>query len=110
MAGNSKPVAAGGQQTIEELQKRFDKLNTQKIQAGTKLETATNQLNELQKHAREKYGTDDLAELRARLQAMQEENEQKRAAYQDTLQRIEGELAEVEQRFAATSSSGKDAS
>jgi len=64
----------------------------------------------LQKHAREKYGTDDLAELQARLKAMQEENEQKRAAYQDTLQRIEGELAEVEQRFATTSSSGEDPS
>ena len=101
MAGNSKSVAANGQQTIEQLKERFKKLDTQKIQAETTLKLARGQLESLQKDAREKYGTDDLAELQAKLEAMQAENEQKRAAYQADLERIESELASVEQRFAA---------
>jgi hypothetical protein len=101
MAANSKSVAANGQQTIEQLQQRYDKLHKQKIQAETKLESARSQLEALQKEAREKYDTDDLTELRAKLEAMQTDNEQKRAAYQADLDRIEGDLAAVEQRFAA---------
>ena len=101
MAGNSKSVAANGQQTIEQLQERFKKLDKQKIQAETTLKLARDQLESLQKDAREKYGTDDLTELQAKLEAMQAENEQKRAAYQTDLERIESELAAVEQRFAA---------
>ena len=110
MAANTKAVAANGQQTIEDLQKRFEKLNTQKIQAGTKLEAARTQLEALQKEAREKYGTHDLAELRKKLDEMQSQNEQKRAAYQAELDQIEGDLAAVEQRFSAASSSPENAS
>jgi chromosome segregation ATPase len=101
MAANSKSAATNGQQTIEQLQQRYDKLHKQRIQAETKLESARTQLESLQKEARDKYGTDDLAELRAKLDAMQADNEQKRAVYQADLDRIEGDLAAVEQRFAA---------
>jgi hypothetical protein len=101
MAVNSKAVATNGQQTIEELHKKYESLNKRKFQAEAELKSASNQLAALQKEAREKYGTDDLAELRAKLVAMQQENEQKRAAYQAELERIEGELTVVEQRFAA---------
>ena len=90
-----------GQQTIEQLQQRYDKLHKQKIQAETKLESARSQLEALQEEAREKYGTDNLAELQAKLEAMQADNEQKRTAYQTGLERIESDLAAVEQRFAA---------
>ena len=101
MTDNSKSVADNGQQTIEELQNRYKKLDKQKIQAETTLKLACDQLETLQKEAREKYGTDDLTELQAKLEAMQAENERKRAAYQADLDRIEGDLAAVEQRFAA---------
>jgi chromosome segregation ATPase len=109
MAGSSKSVATNGQQTIEQLQERYKKLDKQKTQAETTLELARGQLAALQKDAREKYGTDDLTELQAKLAAMQAENEQKRAAYQAELERIETDLAAVEQRFAAAGSSPEKA-
>ena len=68
-------ASSNGQQSIEQLQQRYAKLNEQKIQAETNLEHAKKQLDQLQKEAREKYGTDDLAELRKKLDEMKAENE-----------------------------------
>jgi hypothetical protein len=92
--------ASNGQQSIEELQQRFAQLNKRKIQAETSLELAKKQLELLRKEAREKYGTDDLAELQKKLDQMQAENETRRASYQQSLEQIEAELAAVEQKFA----------
>jgi chromosome segregation ATPase len=89
-------------QSIEELQKRYQKLNTRKIQAETNLENAKTQLERLRQDARENYGTDDVAELREKLDAMTAENEEKRSKYQVDLDRIEAELQAVEQTFAAS--------
>ena len=92
-----------GQQTIEQLQQRYQQLNTQKIQAATSLEHATGQLDALRKEAREKYGTDDLAALQEKLAAMRAENEQKRRTYQADLDEIQAALKAVEAQFAAAS-------
>jgi chromosome segregation ATPase len=100
MAVSNKP-SGNGQQTIEQLQERYNKLHEQKIQAKTRLDSARERLEGLQKDAREKYGTDDLAELQAKLDAMQAENERKRAAYQADLDRIEKDLDAVQRRFEA---------
>jgi hypothetical protein len=89
------------QQSIEALQKRYARLNEKKIEAETELRGAQKRLLELQGQAREKYGTDDVAQLEALLQKMKADNEARRAAYQADLDRIEGELAAVEQKFAA---------
>ena len=102
-ASSEAPLAAG-QQTIEQLQQRYEQLNTKKIQSATLLQSARKQLDALQSEAREKYGTDDLAALQAKLQQMKDENEQKRAAYQVELDRIDADLAQVEQNFRATES------
>lgn len=106
----SNKAASNGQQSIEELQQRYAKLHTKKIQADTNLDNARKRLADLQQEAREKYGTDDLAELKQKLADMQAENEAKRAAYQQDLQRIESELADVEQKFAAAKTPEKPAS
>ena len=95
-------VLENGQQTIEQLQQRYERLNTQKIQCETKLESARQQLDALQREAREKYGTDDLAELQAKLEQMKKDNEEKRAKYQADLDRIETDLDQVEKNFQAT--------
>jgi hypothetical protein len=87
-------------QSIEALQLRYQKLNEKKIAAETELRVAKERLEELQEQAREKYGTDDLAALQAKLTEMQQENERKRAQYQADLDRIESGLAEVERKFA----------
>ena len=52
------------------------------------------------KKAREKYQTDDVAELQELLARMKADNEHKRKNYQAQLDTIESELAEVEQKFA----------
>ncbi len=88
-------------QSIEDLQSRYQKLNTRKIQAETNLGNAKKQLEQLQQEARDKYETDDLAALRNKLDAMKAANEKKRRDYQQQLDRIESELHTVEQRFAA---------
>lgn len=92
--------AAVGQQTIEVLQQRYQQLRDKKIQAETHFGNAQKQLDELKQQAREKYGTDDVAELEQMLARMRTENEQRRGQYQAELDRIEGNLADVEQQFS----------
>ncbi len=67
-----------GDQTIEQLQARYRDLHTKKIQADTNLENATNNLAALKEEARQKFGTDNVDELREKLEAMKAENEEKR--------------------------------
>jgi chromosome segregation ATPase len=95
-----------GQQTIEQLQERYQELNNKKVAATTLLTQARQQLEKLQREAQEKYGTNDIAALRAKLQEMKDENERKRAEYQADLERIERELTEVEENFEATVAAG----
>ncbi len=86
-------------QTIERLTQRYNQLNTKKIEAETNLKSARKQLEELQKEARETYGTDDLEALQQKLAEMEAENEKKRADYQATLDRIETDLDAVEEKY-----------
>jgi chromosome segregation ATPase len=98
--GQNKSAATNGQQSIEELQDRYVKLNHKKIAAETELKGAEKRLKELQKEAHEKYGTDDVAALRKMLDDLKAENESKRAGYQAELDRIESELSAVEAKFS----------
>jgi hypothetical protein len=95
-------------QSIEQLQTRYQTLNTRKIQAEAHLESATKQLDALKKEAREKYGTDDVGQLREKLAAMAKENEEKRRAYQSALDQIERDLKVVEDKFAAAEAPAAD--
>lgn len=87
------------EQSIEQLQQRYEKLHTKKIQTEANLENARKQLEQLKREALEKYGTDDLEELRVKLEAMTTENEKKRRDYQVQLDGIEKDLANVERNF-----------
>jgi chromosome segregation ATPase len=89
-----------GDQSIERLQSRYRDLHTKKIQADTNLDNATGNLKKLKAEAHEKFGTDDVDELRRKLDAMKAENEEKRKNYQAELDRIEAELQAVEKQFA----------
>lgn len=97
---------AAPKQSIDELQKRYQNLNNQKVVAETQLKSAQERLDELKKEARERYGTDDLDQLRAKLKEMQEDNERKRAQYQVDLDKIEADLAEVEQNYETADAKG----
>ncbi len=96
------------QQTIEELQERYRKLDKKKTEAETELRGANKRLEDLKKDAREKYGTDDIVELQKRLQEMTAENEEKRAKYQAQLDQIESDLAKVGREFAAAEAATGD--
>ncbi len=89
------------EQNIEELQKRFTDLNTRKIQAETNLENSRKQLELHKEQAREKYGTDNVDELRKQLDDMKAENERKRREYQESLDKIEEDLSKVDEKFAS---------
>ena len=82
-------------QNIEQLRKRYEKLNADKIRAGAQLEGAEKHLAQLNQQARTEFGTDDLDELRTKLQEMEAENERRRAAYQESLDAIDAELEAV---------------
>jgi chromosome segregation ATPase len=96
----AKAEADTGDQSIERLQSRYHDLHTKKIQADTNLENATGNPAALKEEACEKFGTDDVDELRSKLDAMKAENEEKRKNYQAELDRIESELKAVERQFA----------
>jgi predicted nucleic acid-binding Zn-ribbon protein len=98
MATSNPESNETSQQGIEELTKRYQDLNTRKIQAQTNLENAKKQLAELKKKAKKEYGTDELDELQKQLEDIRAENEEKRSKYQASLDLIEEKLEEVEKK------------
>lgn len=96
----NEATGRSAEQSIEELQKRYQSLNTKRTQAETLRDEAKKRLDELKSQAREKYGTDNISDLQSQLQEMTAENGRKRAAYQAELDKIEHGLADVEQQFA----------
>lgn len=90
----------GVKQTIEELTQRYNLLNTKRIQAETNLANAQQQLEEEKAKARQEFQTDDLEELKGLLAQWQKENEEKRSAYQQALDKIESDLNAVEDMYS----------
>jgi hypothetical protein len=97
---SNEPTAREAQ-TIEQLRGRYEKLNERRIQVQERLDTARRRLKELQEQAAHDYGTADVGELQAKLEAMKAENLRKRAEYQASLDSIEADLARVENAHAA---------
>ena len=95
----------GAAQDIEQLRRRHAELDKKKTIAETQLKSANEQLETLKRQAMESYGTDDLDELKKKLEAMKAENERRRAEYQKHLDEIEGGLAEVEKQYHAAKAS-----
>lgn len=81
---------------METLKQRYEQLNRMKIRIEAERANSEKRLAELQDKARRLYGTDDLEALRLMLEEMRAENERRRAAYQEHLDTIERDLAEVE--------------
>src|SRR5437762_4537427 len=89
-------------QDIETLRKRHTDLDRKRAAAEANLRTANEQLDALRREAREQYQTDDLDELRKKLQSMKDENDRKRAEYQQHLDQIETNLKQIEQEHTAS--------
>ncbi len=92
---------------IEALKKLHARIDQDRRNAQAHLSAAQGQLDELRAAARRDYGTDELPELRKRLEEIRAENERKRAEYQAHLEEIQGKLADVEKNFGAGSAGGK---
>ena len=93
MASDAKTI-----QDIETLKKRHRELDRQKTTAEANCKTAEEQLQRLKEEARVKYGTDDLAQLKARLEQMKSDNDLKRTQYQKHLDEIELKLQAIEKQ------------
>lgn len=98
---SSETSAADGPADIDALKKRFDALNTKKIQAETNKDAAEKRLTELKERARREFGTDDIDALKQKLADLTADNQRKRAEYQTHLNEIETKLAEVESKHSA---------
>lgn len=90
---------------IEQLKQKYEALRTKQTQAETRLSLVRDQLAQLRNEAKAAYGTDDIAELKQKLEQLNAENDQKRTAYQASLAKIEADLAAVEREFAAADGS-----
>lgn len=86
-------------QTIETLSERYRQFNEQKIQAGTNLVNAQEQLNKLKEKAKQDYDTDNLEELKKTLEEMKRQNEEDRANYQKSLDNIQAELEGIDNKY-----------
>jgi hypothetical protein len=87
---------------MQHLSERYKELDRKKTIAETNLENSTRELEDLKRQARETYGTDDLENLKAMLQQMKDDNERKRAEYQQHILQIEDSLAEVQRQHDET--------
>lgn len=88
------------QETIEQLQQRHATFNKQHIRVQAQLEEAQKRLAELHQEAKAQFGTDDVEQLREKLETMKRENEQKRSEYQASLDQIDAKLKQVESEFS----------
>lgn len=93
----AKNVKTG--ESIEQLQKRYEGLNKQKIKVETQREHAHQQLKELKAQAKELYGSDDLTQLKTMLADMKKKNEEMRQQYQSKLNDIDSDLAAITEKF-----------
>lgn len=92
-------MSQSSQQTIEQLQKRYEEFKAQKVKFETQRDAAREELDNLKQQARELFGSDDVKTLEKMLADMKSENEKKRQAYQASLDQIETQLEKVEAEF-----------
>ena len=83
-------------QELEQLRAKHTTLDRKKTTAEANLKTATTNLDAQKAQARQLYDTDDLAELRKKLEEMRQSNQRKLDAYKKHLEEIESNLAKVE--------------
>lgn len=81
---------------IDALTEQFQRLNKRKIESERDLVNAQQNLDKLKQQALEEYGTDQLDELKAKLQQIKNENSRKRSEYYLSLEKIEAELTKIE--------------
>ena len=88
-------------QTIEQLQKRYEKLNNSKVRLQAERDIAAKELDRLKKKAKEQFGTDDAQQLQDQLSKLQQQNEKMKIEYQQDLDSIDQQLQNIQQASQA---------
>lgn len=87
---------------LKQLTQRYQELRDKRTTAEADLKNAQKQLAALQDEARKTYGTDDPAQLQARLEEMKRENQRKLEEYAAQLQQVEAALGAVDEKYRGT--------
>ena len=88
-------------QDIDALKKRHKALDKEKTTAEANHKMADEQLQKLRVEALDKFGTDDIEQLKKKLAEMKADNDRKRVEYQKHLETIELRLVEIEKQYAS---------
>ena len=83
------------------MQARYEGLNEQKIKVSAQREHALQRLEELKTQAKQQYGSDDIEQLALKLKEMKSRNEEMRSQYQSSLDKIDQDLAAIDEKFAS---------
>lgn len=94
ISGSARDAAV--QQKLETLKKEYDSLHRQKITTEADLKNLEKSLEKLKATAQENYGTSDIAKLREILENRRSENEDRVAQYEEHINEIKGNLADIE--------------
>jgi hypothetical protein len=81
---------------LKNLRDRYERLREEKIRADERLNQHREGLQDLQRQARERFGTYDLAILQARLNELEQENQRKLDEYRAALNAVDEQLNRIE--------------
>jgi bacterioferritin (cytochrome b1) len=98
ISGSARDAAV--QQKLETLKKEYDGLHRQKITTEADIKNLEKSLEKLKATAQENYGTSDIAKLREILENRRSENEDRVAQYEEHINEIKGNLADIEKTQA----------
>lgn len=101
---NNTPNGVGNNQDMQleqelaSLRNQYEQLRDQKVRTEQQVADLSSRLDALKEQAQVEYGTSDPAELQALLQEKRRENEKVVAEYSQHVQKIQADLAAVENR------------
>jgi len=93
------PNTADPNETLKELQTRFQKFHNRKIQIQTQRDETNKTLEKLRAQAEKEFGSSDIDVLKKKLEKMTADNQKKVADYDKQLKDIETKLNAVTEKF-----------
>lgn len=93
------PETADPNETLKELQSRFQKFHNRKIQIQTQRDETNKTLEKLRVQAEQEFGSSDIEVLKKKLAEMTSDNAKKVADYDRQLKDIEAKLNAVTENF-----------
>jgi len=84
------------EQELNVLRKQYEQLRDRRVRTEQDVANLSNQLEALKSQAQAEYGTSDPQELQALLEQKRLQNEQVVAQYREHIQKIQADLAAVE--------------